>query len=57
MLELWGVNEMGIGAIIIQQQEVKVRWLPCPELTTSSANAVACLIVMVATITTYALFL
>ena len=56
-LELWRVNKMRIGAIIIEQEKVKVRWLPCLEVTTSCADAVTCLIVMVTTVAAHTLFL
>ena len=56
-LGLWRVNEMRVGPIIIEQEEVKVRWLPCLKLTTSCADAVTCLIVMVTTVAAHTLFL
>jgi hypothetical protein len=56
-LGLWRVNEMRVGPIIIEQEEVKVRWLPCLEVTTSCADPVTFLIVMVTTVAAHTLFL
>lgn len=56
-LGLWRVYEMRVGAIIIEQEEIKVRWLPSLELTTCCADAVTSLIIMLTTVPANTLFL